>query len=122
MAHFQLQREGETYDFDVAGKVFQEDADVGTWTVNDDAQIVVTTDDGPLDFDVQWAFNENNHLTIQQDGDLAAGHQRRRRMQHRLLHVLLRRVRRLNEPAREHRRHRHRSKFLVGDSFPLIVS
>jgi hypothetical protein len=65
MTTFQLTKDSETFDFDVAGPVSQNGNPIGTWTTDQNNQIVVTKTDGSQDsFEVTWKFDENNQLGI----------------------------------------------------------
>jgi hypothetical protein len=54
----------DTYQFDTAGGVSIGGAAVGSWTTNAGNQIVAKLPDAEAAFDVAWAFNAKNQLTI----------------------------------------------------------
>jgi hypothetical protein len=61
MSSFQLANGAGIYEFDVAGGVSIGGSAVGSWTTNAANQIVA----GAMAFNVSWAFNDKNQLTIQ---------------------------------------------------------
>jgi hypothetical protein len=65
MSYFQLTSNGLTYNFDSGGGVSLDGGVAGTWTTNAVNQIVVTlADESVITFEVSWAFNAKNQLTI----------------------------------------------------------
>ena len=65
MSTFILTNGTSTYEFDTAGGVSIGGATVGSWTTNANNQIVVTlANAGNVVFNVAWAFNNKNQLTI----------------------------------------------------------
>jgi hypothetical protein len=69
MAQFTLTSGADQFDFDPTGGVSSAGAAAGSWTTNQNNQIVVTKTDGTTaTFDVDWVFNAKNQLTIQQAG------------------------------------------------------
>jgi hypothetical protein len=66
MATFVLTNGTNTYEFDTAGSVSAGGNAVGSWTTNATNQIVVTlANANTVTFNVSWAFNNKNQLTIQ---------------------------------------------------------
>src|SRR5208337_1379971 len=66
MSHFQITNGTDTYEFDMAGGVSSGGSALGSWTTNATNQIAVTlADASTVAFDVTWAFNAKNQLTIQ---------------------------------------------------------
>jgi hypothetical protein len=69
MATFRLTSGATSFDFDTAGQVTTAGAAAGSWTTNRSNQIVLTqADHTTVPFDVDWAFNANNQLTIGSGG------------------------------------------------------
>jgi hypothetical protein len=62
---FQLTSGTNTYEFDMAGGVTRSGNPAGSWSTNATNQIVLTSADvSTVVFDVWWAFNDRNQLTI----------------------------------------------------------
>ena len=69
MATFTLNDGANAFDFDLAGNVTSGGAAAGSWTTNRSNKIVLTKADGTLTiFDVVWAFNNKNQLTVSSGG------------------------------------------------------
>jgi len=71
MRTFELKDGSTRLTFDDAGSVTKSGAAFGTWSTNVGNQIVVTkSGGGTTAFDVDWRFNGDNHLCIDQAGAL----------------------------------------------------
>jgi hypothetical protein len=69
MRTFELKDGTDTMTLDDAGGVALGGAAIGTWTINRDNKVVVTTANGKQRaIDVGWRFDGNNHLRIDQAG------------------------------------------------------
>lgn len=67
MANFQLTDQADTLTLDTGGNVTLAGAALGTWTTTKDNQIQVNQNaGGTRTIPVNWAFNANNELTLQQ--------------------------------------------------------
>jgi hypothetical protein len=72
MRTFDLRRGADTLTLNDAGQVTKGGVPLGTWSTNDMNQVVVSEDGGdPSTIDVEWRFDGNNHLCLDQDGALA---------------------------------------------------
>jgi len=69
MATFSLKQGTDTFDFDVFGPVKKGTTNVGTWTTDNNNNIVVKKPDGTtMSFTVDWSFNSDNQLCLTAGG------------------------------------------------------
>jgi hypothetical protein len=72
MAEFRIKKGQDNFDFDTTGTAKKNGAAFGKWTTSNDAasKLVINKDGGGQEpFDVEWRFNQDNHLCVFSGGN-----------------------------------------------------